>query len=121
MALPAILLTELLAGMALGAAWPELTAPRPQVPQSAMTAVTVPSVAVPLQQVVPTPAAVTVPTHAPRNPFGVPHGVDAGQYRPAAPALQPPATATAPVAPPGLTVPTETIGDPFARAATPAR
>ena len=37
-----VMLGELMAGMALGLAWPQLTAPPLPVPQTAMTAVTVP-------------------------------------------------------------------------------
>ena len=66
--LPAVLTGELLAGMALGAVWPQLTATGPVVPQSALTAVTnrepVPAVVLP-----PSPSAVPLPMHAPRNPF----------------------------------------------------
>ena len=73
--LPAILLAELLTGMALGAVWPQLTAPPAPSPLVTTTAVTVP-VAEPVPVVVlPTaPAFVPPASHAPRNPFATPGG-----------------------------------------------
>lgn len=97
--LPAVLLGELMAGVALGAAWPRLTAPgasTQQVPLTAVVApagapqaglagavppsvVSVPAVSVPAVSVpAPAAAAVPPPVHTPpvtpasaRNPFAV--------------------------------------------------
>jgi hypothetical protein len=73
--LPAVLLGELLAGMALGAAWPRLTAAPPALAQTSVSAVTV-RVAEPVPVVVtpPSPTPVPVPVHAPRNPFATTGG-----------------------------------------------
>lgn len=86
--LPAILMGELMAGMALGMVWPVLTAPPPPVPQTAMTAVQAPVPMVP--QASQLPPLVHVPKHAPRNPFGVPQGIDASSLPPVGSLSQPP-------------------------------
>lgn len=83
--LPTVLLGELLAGVALGAAWPHLTTPPGIASQQVPTTAVVAPVLVPQTGVVPpavpvapaaVPAAVPAPAHTPaslppdaRNPF----------------------------------------------------
>jgi hypothetical protein len=108
--LPVVLMGELMAGMALGVVWPQLTAAPPAVPQAVMTAVTVPvpagaPVPLPAHPAPPAPTAVPLPTHAPRNPFGPPHGIDTRQQATVPPTSPGSTGDAAPAVPPGQTVP----------------
>ena len=77
--LPLVLMGELMAGMALGAVWPSLTAATaPVAPQTTTTTAVTTQPIVPRVPITPpSPSAVPVVMHPPRNPFGTPDGIDA--------------------------------------------